>query len=135
LTASGMTSFPMPSPGITAILFFELTRKKVTQAAIAWRVRLGCLARRAREVSDWPSGLGVGLNGWWSLGNRKTLLVVAAAGLGKGSCLLGMGRRLDLSRRLGTDRYLVLWDPMPAAVRHSGAAAFAAASFCTAGDL
>jgi hypothetical protein len=32
-----MTSFPMPSPGITAILFFELTRKKVTQETTAWR--------------------------------------------------------------------------------------------------
>ena len=33
LTASGMTSFPIPSPGMMAIRFFWLTEGKVTQTA------------------------------------------------------------------------------------------------------
>src|ERR1700675_1632646 len=94
LTASGMTSFPIPSPGIIAIRFFRLTAGKATyQARVMPESVLSRSGQRAAAPKRCLTGisdLSVSLTDKRIFGKgQPDLFLIAAGRFARGSCLLG----------------------------------------------
>ena len=135
LTASGTTSFPMPSPGIIAIRFFRLTAGKVTQSvrelpgSVCSRraapesaenssksiARIACSStglvrhRRAQKAPDWhllSSTLAYLTSGLWE--NSDSVICYRRRGFCRRKVPAGYG--LVPGPAPGTQGYLILWD-------------------------